>query len=92
MVRKSASLVLMNWSIPWEASERSWPVLVQVFRNSSSCSAFLESFARPAAASLIELRVSPAFSKAMVAAASALDGSAATSPSIIGASSAVSPV
>ena len=55
------------------------------------CSAFLESLARPAAASLIVLSVSPTMSNACVAAARTLDGSVATSPSTIGASAAVRP-
>src|SRR5271166_5058211 len=55
------------------------------------CSAFLESLARPAAASLIVLSVSPTMSDACVAAARTLDGSVATSPSTIGASAAVRP-
>ena len=61
------------------------PVVCQVSRNSSRFSALLVILAMPVAASSIDFRVSPAFSNATVAAASALEGSGDTAPSMIGA-------
>ena len=54
-------------------------------RNSSSPSAFFASDETPSAAVLIESSVPPTFSKALVAAARAPDGSGAIDPSMIGA-------
>ena len=71
----SASLALMTRSIPWAALETFLPASATEARKSSSFSALLEILDSPLAASLIAWSVSPAFSNALVAASSALDGS-----------------
>ena len=82
---KSPSLVLMTRSSPWATLETLRPASATDARKSSSLPALLEIWARPAAAWSIAFKVSPALSKALVAAASALDGSGATSPAMTGA-------
>ncbi len=82
---RSPSLALMTRSIPWAALR---DILAGVGHGCEEVVELLGALgesASPVAASLIDLSVSPALSKALVAAASALDGSGATSPSMTGA-------